>query len=437
MTKLKIGVFNDSFPPTIDGVANTTINYAKIIHANHGDVVVATPWYPDVEDDYPFEVVRYPSTFVSKKLGYRAGNPFDPFILNRLRKEDMDLIHSHSPFISLLLARLIRFGKDIPIVFTYHTKFDIEFHRIVPFDPLRSASVRLLLSNISSCDEVWVVSEGAGENLKGLGYTGEYRVMENGSDFPKGKSDPSAIAYLRDRYRIQEGVPVFLFVGRVMWYKGIRLLVDGLKALKERGLPFRMLFVGDGYDKPQIEGYVREQGLEDDCTFTGAIYDRELLRDYYSLADLFLFPSTFDTNGIVVTEAAACSCASLLIEGSCAAERITHMETGILIKEEVDQLTQALLYACENREHLRAMGEAASENVYLSWEDAVAKAFQRYEDLLAEYTPRKEFPFTRLDCVEDMHQLREDLSKRRKRITNYYRAKQEAIVKELLDQLMK
>lgn len=437
MNRLKIGIFNDSFPPTIDGVANTTINYARAIHEHHGDVVVATPWYPKVTDQYPFEVVRYPSAYLSKKLGYRAGNPFDPFILNRLRKANLDLIHSHSPFISLLLARLIRFGSNIPIVFTYHTKFDIEFHRIVPFDPLRSASVKLLLSNINACDEVWVVSEGAGENLRGLGYTGEFRIMENGSDFPKGKSDSQSIQQLRSHHQISDEAPVFLFVGRMMWYKGIRLLIDGLKVLKQRGYPFRMVFVGDGYDREAILAYAKESSIFEECIFTGAIYDRELLRVYYSMADLFLFPSTFDTNGIAVTEAAACGCASLLITGSCAAERVTHMDNGILIKEDASELADAVTFSCNHLSEVREMGRRAEESIYISWDQAVAKAYACYEEIVNQYEPRKDFASTRQAFIEDLQQLKEDLSLKKKRLIHYYREKQETIVKDLLEQLRK
>jgi glycosyltransferase involved in cell wall biosynthesis len=198
-----------------------------------------------------------------------------------------------------------------------------------------------------------------------------------------------------------------------------------------------MIFVGDGYDKQGIEQYAREQSLFDDCIFTGAIYDRELLRVYYSLADFFLFPSTFDTNGIAVTEAAACSCPSLLIEGSCAAERVTHMENGILIQEDAQELADAVEYACNNLPRIREIGEAAAESIYLSWDDAVARAYLRYETILGNYVPRKDFQSTKLAFIEDMQQLKDDLGLKKKRLINFYRAKQEMIVKELLEQLGK
>ena len=103
--------------------------------------------------------------------------------------------------------------------------------------------------------------------------------------------------------------PVFIFVGRLLWYKGIRHILDSLKILDEKNIDFRMMFVGDGADRAEIEAYVDELKLREKVIFTGAIYDREELRVYYTAGDLFFFPSLYDTNGIVVREAAACGVA--------------------------------------------------------------------------------------------------------------------------------
>ncbi len=400
MKKLNIGLFNDSFPPTIDGVANVTVNYARILQEKYGTAVVATPFYPDVTDDYPFEVIRYPSLYLSGDFGYRAGYPFDPRVLNKLESKNFDIIHTHCPFVSTILARMVRTVTGAPIVFTYHTKFDIDIENAIASDSLRRASIKFLLNNINACDEVWVVSQGAGENLRSLGYTGEYIVMENGTDFARRRSAPARVEALRKQYAIGADEPVFLFVGRMMWYKGIRISLDALRRLKDEGQKFRFLLVGDGTDRREIEQYVRDSGLSDVCTFTGNIRDRELLRDYFTLADLFLFPSTFDTNGIVVREAAACYCPSVLIDGSCAAEGIADGETGILIKENADAMADALRDACADRERLRRIGETAAEKIYVSWDEAVRRAAERYEYVIDKYG----------DARRDEQSLSEDLS---------------------------
>lgn len=75
--KMNVCLINDSFPPLIDGVANTVLNYASIIEREYGTATVATPYYPGADDSaYPYKVVRFPSIDTTKLVGYRAGFPF-------------------------------------------------------------------------------------------------------------------------------------------------------------------------------------------------------------------------------------------------------------------------------------------------------------------------------------------------------------------------
>ena len=383
--KLKVCLLNDSFPPVVDGVANAVVNYARCLAAEEAGCAVATPDYPGATDDYPFPVIRYPSIDTSRLVGYRAGNPFSLSVTNTLSDMGFDLIHSHCPVASTILARVLRETIQKPIVFTYHTKFDVDIENAVHSPRMQETAVKLLVNNISACDEVWVVSRGAGDNLRSLGYEGDYVVMPNGVDMPRGRASDAAVAELNEKWDLKTDAPVYLFLGRIMWYKGLRLILDGLKIVKDAGQDFRMVFVGDGMDRPEVEAYARELGLYDRCRFTGAERDRGIVRAWYTRADLFLFPSTFDTNGLVVREAAACSLGSVLIRDSCAAEDIIHGDTGILIDETAESLASALLSPEAGRETFRRIGRSASEKIYLSWDDAVARAREQYRSVLARW----------------------------------------------------
>ena len=250
---LSVCLLNDSFPPQIDGVANAVLNYARIIQSGPGSAVVGVPDYPGTVDSYPFPVVRYPSFDTTRLVGYRAGYPFSPRAMDALAAFHPDIIHSHCPVMSTVMARALRERLDIPVVFTYHTKFDIDIRRALYGHLLQQTAIRLLVDNISACDEVWVVSRGAGENLRSLGYQGDYIVMENGVDFPRGPADPERCEALRRELSLPPDVPVYLFVGRMMWYKGIRIILEALAALRRRGRDFRMLLVGDGMGRREME----------------------------------------------------------------------------------------------------------------------------------------------------------------------------------------
>ncbi len=376
--RYNVCLLNDSFPPLIDGVANAVINYAEVIQKELGSATVVTPSFPGFEDNYSFPVIRYSSLDTQKAIGYRAGYPFSSSMLENLRDSNFNIIHSHCPFASTVLGRTLREKNHAPLIMTYHTKFDEDIKRIIKNSLLVLQIKKFVIQNINTCDEIWTVSKGAGENLRGLGYEGEYVIMPNGVDFPRGRADNDGVEELRASYGLKDGVPAFLFVGRLFWYKGIRLILDSLKLLTERGIAYKLLIVGDGGDRAEMEEYAEKLGIADSCCFVGAINDREELRYYYTACDLFLFPSLYDTNGIVVREAAACGLPSVLIEGSCAAEDFTNRHNAILTKNNTEAFAAELEFAASHLAELKQIGENAMNEVYMSWEDSVKNAYDRY-----------------------------------------------------------
>ena len=381
---MNVCLLNDSFPPIIDGVANVVMNYGRIMQNELGaNVVVATPRYPDTDYDcYPYRVIAYPSVDTSRIVaGYRAGNPLAMKEIGQMSEFAPDIIHAHCPASSMFMARILQNETGAPIVFTYHTKFDVDIARAVGEGFLKKETVKAMVSNISAASEVWVVSRGAGENLRSLGYEGDYRVVSNGVDFARGRADRDLVREVTKDYDLPENVPVFLFVGRIMKYKGLPLIVDAMKILDTQGMDFRMVFVGGGADADEIRAAVEEKALGKKVFFTGAIHDREVLRAWNTRADLFLFPSSYDTNGIVVREAAACGLASVLIKDSCAAEGITPSRNGYIIDENAESMAQLLTDVCGDMEHVHEVGMNAMNEIYISWEDSVKEAYNRYTEI--------------------------------------------------------
>ena len=382
---MKICLLNDSFPPAIDGVVNVVMNYAEHMMMDRGaEIEVGTPYYPDGNyEQYPYKIVPYQSfNTAAIASGYRTGNPFAGKAVSELAAFGPDIIHTHCPMSSTILARFLREQTGAPIVFTYHTKYDIDIERVVRVRSAAREAIRAMVSNIEACDEVWVVSKGAGENLKALGFQGDCRVVNNGVDFEKGRVSEDEVDRVVKDYDLPSGVPVFLFVGRLMTYKGLPLILDALKLTADAGMDFRMVFIGKGPDRELLEKQAESLGIAGKCIFVGPVYDRNVLRAWNTRADLFLFPSTFDTNGLVVREAAACGLASVLIEGSCAAEGVTDGRNGFLIRETPEAMAELLLRLSGDLNYLHQAGEHAMEEIYLSWKDCAAQAYDRYQVIL-------------------------------------------------------
>ena len=139
---MKVCLLNDSFPPVIDGVANVVMNYARYLQSDHDcSVVVGTPRYPNADySSYSYPVIPYQSfDTAAVASGYRTGNPFAEKV-------------------------------DAPVIFTYPTTYDIDIRRTVPFRPVADEGIRMMVHNIEACDDIWVVSRGAGESLKAIGF---------------------------------------------------------------------------------------------------------------------------------------------------------------------------------------------------------------------------------------------------------------------------
>ena len=389
-----ICLLNDSFAPVIDGVANAVMNYAKNLSSDEESSVVITPDYPGADDSqFPYPVLRYPSLDLRKSTGYTAGIPFAPELLRSLEPYHVQLLHSHCPIVSTMLARELRQVLDVPLILTYHTKFDIDIANIMHSRALQEASKRALLENINACDEVWAVSQGAADNLRSLGYEGECVIMRNGVDLPRGRVRQAQIDAVTEGFDLPVQVPVYLFVGRIMWYKGLRIILDALAALDQEKRDFRMVFVGGGGDFDQVKAYSEKLGLAKKVFFAGPVHQREALRAWYCRADLFLFPSTFDTNGLVVREAAACALGSVLIAGSCAAEGVTNERNGLLIEENAQSLAHCLCGL--SKEAMSLIGSYAQKELYLSWEDAVKAARERYQVVIDRYNSGAYAPYRR------------------------------------------
>ena len=387
---MKVCLLNDSFPPVIDGVVNVMTNYARYLMSDYGaEIIVGTPKYPDADySSYPYRVIPYQSfNTASVTNGYRTGNPFSEKQIAELAGFRPDILHSHCPATATIIARILRDEIDAPLIFTYHTKYDIDIERAVKIRSLAQESIRAMVGNIEACDDVWVVSRGAGESLRALGFEGDYLVMHNGVDFERGRVSPEQVAEAVQGLDLPEGVPVFLYVGRLINYKGLPIILDAMKRLSDQGMDYRMIFIGKGPDEALLKMQAQSLGLMDEnghgrVIFTGPVYDRNVLRAFNTRADLFLFPSTFDTNGLVVREAAACGLASVLVRGSCAAEDITDGRNGFLIEENSRSMASLLMNIAGDLPHLHEVGQHAMDELYLSWRECVGRAYERYNVIL-------------------------------------------------------
>jgi 1,2-diacylglycerol 3-alpha-glucosyltransferase len=381
-----LGIFNDCFPPIMDGVSVTMQNYAYwLSQKTPGNVCVVTPKDPRAsDDDFPYSVFRYSSCYLPFRKPYRLGIPLIDWSFHMLMGGlPFGLVHAHCPFSSGKIAMRIAHKRHIPLVATFHSKYRDDFARIVPYPCVLNHIVRGIVDFYEAADEVWIPQASVEDTLRDYGYKGKVEVVENGNDFDV--DDP--IASVRDAARrylnIDVGENVFLFVGQHIWEKNIRFLLLALSRM--HGYKFRMYFVGTGYAAKEIRHLADVLGLTPRVTFVGAIEDRDVLKQYYAAADLFLFPSVYDNAPLVVREAAALQTPSVLLAGSTAAEVVEHGFNGFVSAAEVDDYASLVDSLMCRKPYIRQVGANARNTIVRPWSDVVDEVIDRYAHLLKRF----------------------------------------------------
>ena len=382
------GIFNDNFPPILDGVALTTQNYAYWLHEKGHEVSVITPYAPGAEKvlkEVQYPVYRFPSLPIPFRHPYRYGVPFlSPSFIRQFRQMPFELVHAHCPFTTGDLAYSAAQRQGIPMVATFHSKYRQDFEHNVKSKVVVDWMVRHIVRFFEKADEVWIPLPAVEETLREYGYKGHVEVVENGNDFytPAAKIE-NMRAEMREELGLLPDETMLLFVGQHIWEKNIGLILDALALIKDK--PFHLFMVGTGYAVREIRHKIKELGLSPRVTLLGNIHDRDRLKRIYAAADLFIFPSLYDTCGLVVREAAAMHTPSLMLAGSTAASAVQDGVDGFLSPAGKEEYARCIVSLMEQPEVIAKVGTKASKTISRSWENVMDEVVLRYRDIQQSY----------------------------------------------------
>lgn len=381
-----IGIFNDNYPPIMDGVAMTARNYAYWLHQKGEEVCVVTPYAPDAPQEEGFDVYRYASMPIPMRPPYRFGLPYiDAKFRHRLNKVPFEIVHAHCPFTSGYLAlNLAHHKHHCPIVSTFHSKYRQDFDRAVGIDFVVDAVIANIVRFYNKVDEVWIPQAAVEPTLREYGYKGHIEVVENGNDFTLPYPEIEQMrASMRAELGLRPDEIMLLFVGQHIWEKNIGFILDSLALIKH--MPWRMYMIGTGYAEKDIQKKICQLGMQDKITMVGMLTDRERLKRYDAASDLFLFPSLYDNAPLVVREAAAMHTPTIMLEGSTSAEVIRDGVNGFLTPNDELLYARRVQYLLEHPDTIYQVGHRASETIARSWENVVEEVILRYRDIIKAY----------------------------------------------------
>ena len=307
---MRILKISDVFFPRVNGVSTSIETFRRDLTALGHEVVLVAPAYSKAADDspgHPDLVCRVPARAVPR-------DPEDRIMsfgclrrsLDVLARHKFDVVHIHTPFLAHYAG--LRFARKnaTPVVATYHTLFEEYLHHYVPLLPRKltgGLARRFSRSQCNHLDAVIAPSQAMQTALREYGVERRIEILPTGlpaERFQKGNGTA-----FRRRHGLGLEQPLLLFVGRAAHEKNIGFLIEMMLELRKRRSDALLLIAGEGPAEGALRAQARRLGLDGSVHFLGYFDRGGELQDCYSAADVFVFSSLTETQGLVLLEAMA------------------------------------------------------------------------------------------------------------------------------------
>lgn len=324
---MRIAVFSDSYKPYVSGVVNSLDTFGRELRKMGHQWYIFAPTYPGYVDDEP-GVFRFVSVAAPTNPDYRLAIPLSLAVCRRLRELQIDVVHTHSPFLMGGLGARAARRLKLPLVFTYHTLYEEYVH----YSPVARGFARRLMRRISKqycnrCDTVIVPTQAIRELLDRYGVQTEVVVNPTGIDLSRYENLDRS--FLRVNYGIPADHRVLLSVGRLGKEKNVHFLIRAFSKIADEDDKVTLVMVGGGPERADLEEFARSLGVQQRVIFAGPKQPGEM-PTVYAGADIFVFTSTTDTQGMVITEAMAAGLPVVAVKAYGSGNVVDHGVNGLL-----------------------------------------------------------------------------------------------------------
>jgi 1,2-diacylglycerol 3-alpha-glucosyltransferase len=353
--------FSDVYFPRINGVSTSILTFRRALAELGVRVTVVAPEYQD----------EAPANDVIRVAARRV--PLDPEdrlmrgsalrqLPGRLHGLGLNLVHVQTPFAAHYTGVKVARSLGVPCIATYHTHFEEYLFHYIPLLPrasLRALARRVARGQCAALDAVVVPSQAMAETLRDYGVTRPLHVIPTGlgeSEFVRGDGQS-----FRATHNIGRERKLALYVGRVAFEKNIGFLLEVAQLARRQRPDLLLLIAGDGPALPSLRRKSEQMGLTDHVRFVGYLARDTGLKDCYASADLFVFASHTETQGLVLLEAMAAGLPVLAIPALGAAGIVSPQRGAVPGSREVPAFAEQLVQLLDQPQRLAQLGEDAVE----------------------------------------------------------------------------
>jgi len=355
---VRIALFTNNYLPFCGGVTISVETLRRGLESSGHDAWVFGPRLTGAEDA-SVKVVRYPSIPVATYPEFALAVPYSRRIDRLVTALDFDVIHAHHPFLLGPAARRLARRNRRPLVFTYHTRYEKYAHYVpLPLTLVQAAALRISAGFAAQADAVLAPSAVIRDELHARGVRAPIAVVPTGIDLARFRPGDRAAA--RRSLGVADGEPLVLYVGRLDREKSVDRVVAAFERVASTVPAARLALVGQGTETQRLSRMAAALPVADRIRFLG-LRPHDTLAECYQAADVFLFASETETQGLVLAEAAACGLPAVAVDAPGCDEVVRDGETGILTKGDPAGLAEAVIGLLLDPERRRAMGRRARE----------------------------------------------------------------------------
>lgn len=335
---VRIGFFTDTYFPQVSGVATSIRTLKNELEKQGHEVYIFTTTDPDA-DEFEKDIVRMPSvpfiSFTDRRIVVRG-----LWFAYQIAKElELEIIHTHTEFGTGFLGKMVANRLRIPVIHTYHTMYEDYLHYIANGKVVRPSHVKHFIKMfVNHSTGVVCPSKRVVDTLKRYEVDVPMRIIPTGIDvsrFSRPDITKKDTDQLRDKLGLHTDDLMILSLSRISYEKNIHVIVQQFPEVLMSYPNARLVIVGKGPYREDLEELSRQLGVEDYIQFTGEV-PHEDVAYYYHAADYFVSASTSETQGLTYAEAIA-SGTQCIVEGNDYLNQLLNDESlGITFKQDAD-----------------------------------------------------------------------------------------------------
>jgi len=346
---VKIGIFTNNYLPNPYGVTRSIQSFRNQFEKlGHIVYIFAPVWkgYIDKEKN----VFRYPSVDISFRFRFPLAIPYSRKMDDIIGKLDLDIIHAQHPNLLGTVARKWSEKKNIPLIFTWHTLYD-RYTNFVPWLPKKIVSQWIITKSVrfaNSSDTIIVPTESIKDILKSWGVKNDnIAVIPSGveEDFFQ-NSDRNQV---RKKFGISEDETLLFSNSRLTEEKNVEFLFRSVIKNLKNNPKIKFLIIGDGYLLPKLKNLVGTENLSDRIIFAGLV-PYETIKNFYAAADIFVYASTSETQGMILTEAMYAGLPIVAVDATGSKDLMENNVSGFLVDEDEMQFSSFVSKLIKDKE---------------------------------------------------------------------------------------